>query len=60
MNKDPQIQILEALEASMLLLDASRQALLDMQQGELDKDTIATLIADIDTMVPRTELEFSQ
>ena len=56
MNNDPNLQILQALEASMVLLDASRQALLDMQSGKADEETIETLIADIDVMVPRPAL----
>ena len=53
MNNDPSLQILQALEASMVLLDASRQALLDIKSGKADEETIETLIADIDAMVPR-------
>ena len=56
MTTDPNLQILQALETSMVLLDASRQALLDMQSGKTDEETIETLIADIDAMVPRPEL----
>ena len=53
MNSGPNLQILQALEASMVLLDASRQAWLDMQSGKADEETIETLISDIDVMVPR-------
>ena len=56
MNNDPNLQILQALEASMMLLDASRQALLDMQSGETDEVTIQTLITYIDAMAPRAAL----
>ena len=56
MNNDPSLQILQALETSMVLLDASRQALLDIKSGKADEETIETLIADIDAMVPRPAL----
>ena len=53
MNSDPNLQILQTLEASMVLLEASRQAWPDMQFGKADEETIETLISDIEVMVPR-------